>query len=374
MRSAVRSAAKATVVSSDKEKKAATVCLTSAESNKVKFQYPNCQLKWSDNSAVFSSLSHKDRLVKTLEAVTAQEAAALETYFQELSESTTHKALKPELLLCLQEVLTETVAEVEKQCPADIEFHPEVTSSVGNGTVKTDILEAKRNRLQAQADELDGYLQNIGDFGKKYNVSTSQESIDLLYQKIIGSSDSKLSSRSGEKVRIVVFSCIIMVARHCIVYLMLLCSLYSTLCILRQYGMAANQLSDIVSHINRQCDDVIEKYINTNVKGTLSFVEKSQAGLYDTYQKVRGSRDPVIPKNKLLSPSYPSSRTGSADTNTAKSLEVHDYVNLLQSQTGNSKPFTGGNSGGVSSGGSSSSQGQSKTQHTKKLLKGFGKS
>jgi len=126
-----------------------------------------------------------------------------------------------------------------------------------------------------------------------------------------------------------------------------------------------------VSHINSQCDDIIEKYINRNVKGTLSFVQQSQAGLYDTYQKVRGSSDPVVPKNKLLSPSY-NSRSGSADG--AKSLEVHEYVNLLQSQTGSSRPFVGNSTASSATNNASRSQQTSnKTKDSKKLLRGFGK-
>jgi len=166
----------------------------SSDSNKVKFQYPNCELKWSDNSAVFNALSHRERLIKALEAISSQETAALEGYFAELQESSTQKALKPELLQCLKDVLAETVQEVQRVCPVDIEFHPEVS---GN-TSGTAALEAKRDRLQAQADELEGYLQNMGEFGKKHNVSTSVESIEQLYSK--ATAKSKRSSSSGDKV------------------------------------------------------------------------------------------------------------------------------------------------------------------------------
>lgn len=197
--SPVRSSVKTAVAS--KKQGVAAPAAASTDSNKVKFQYPNCELKWSDNRAVFNSLSHKDRLAKALEAVCAQEAAALETYFKELANSETQKALKPELLVCLKEVLEETLEEVRSSCPTDIEFQPEVSSAVGNGAAKAEALEAKREKLQAQADELEGFLQNMGEFGKKHNVSTSLGSIEQLFKKVTGSSSSgKRASSSGDKV------------------------------------------------------------------------------------------------------------------------------------------------------------------------------
>lgn len=124
-----------------------------------------------------------------------------------------------------------------------------------------------------------------------------------------------------------------------------------------------------MTNINQQCDQIIEQYINKSVKGTLAFVQQSQAGLYDTYQKVRGSAGPVVPKNKLLSPSFNSR----ADTGGNRSLEVHDYVNLLQSQTGSSKPFVGTAGATTGAGSSANAAGVTKNQDSKKLLRGFGK-
>ena len=54
-----------------------------------------------------------------------------------------------------------------------------------------------------------------------------------------------------------------------------------------QYDIAANQIKDILVSIDNQCDTILNKYINENVKDTLTYAEKSQTALYDTYQKVR---------------------------------------------------------------------------------------
>ena len=127
-----------------------------------------------------------------------------------------------------------------------------------------------------------------------------------------------------------------------------------------------------MSHIDQQCDEIIESYINKNVKGTLDFVQQSQSGLYDTYQKVRGSQDPVVPKSKILSPSYKGSAAGTGSSG----VEVHDYVNLLQSQSSGSTMFPSASSSSSSKagGGSVGKTGPAgRGQDSKKLLRGFGK-
>ena len=152
------------------------------EEPKRKAHYPHVDFKRkaTRSSKVESKLTHKEILCDLVKDICEAEAQGLEEYFAAELPDSSHTYI----LSHLREILKDLPAAVERECPDEVTFLPEVSKAE---RIKLEKQMELMEKLNEQVEKLEYYSNNIDEFCKEYDINQKKPSSSRSRRSVVKS-------------------------------------------------------------------------------------------------------------------------------------------------------------------------------------------